>query len=170
MWKTSWHARFQTLVQHETQRTWVESRIVSEWRGWRDCLVTLSTIPPKPRPPDREQENPLLSFTHTPSPPELFCVALSACGSAQVGHVFVYVPVGCAACWVGPAEPGVCVKRLNSPSAQCFLDTHFPNAPPAPVPSGWDAAPKGHTSLLIWISSACKELKTFGRVTIKPVL
>lgn len=162
----SWHARFQPPAQHETKRhVWnPELRVKVTMTGWGDCLAMLSTIPPKPGLPVRESLCYWGSFIHTPNHTEQLCVASPVCACLCACNVSVYTPAGCAAGWVGHAEPDVCVKRPNSPSAQCFLDTYSPNAPPAPVPSGWDAAPEKHTQThildmpkkfkLLWLTPA----------------
>lgn len=112
VWKKSWRARFQSLTQHETEQTWVESRIAGEmlqWRGWGDCFAMLSTIPPKPgrQAGSRKSLCAWGSFIHTPGTPCRFvcssqlqwtlisvCFTLKTALSGLTAHIcsmFVYL-------------------------------------------------------------------------------
>lgn len=132
---------------------WANIKDVMKWLFTDVKLIETQDVTPAAQNPFVTE---VLSITnHT----QLNCV-VKVCSSAT-GHVFEYVPAGCAAGWAGHTKPSVSVKRPSSPSAQCFLDTHFSTAPLELSLSGWYAAPKEqrNTDLkyyIIWNCWKCK--------------
>lgn len=148
--KLSWRARFQTQLETEPTReessfaskrynggdeviVWLCSpqsrRNLCHWAGSRKCLCYWSPF----------------SNTHSKWHWCVFCCP--SVSHHELVTLLANVPAGCAAARAGHAEPGVRVLRPNWPSARCFLYTHSPNAPPAPVLSWRDVAPRQKNTL-----------------------
>lgn len=131
------------LTQHETKQTWLESSTTRESNHDGNelivaalCCTTASKlkrkVPCTPEARSLKQQS------------SIFCIP-SMHAHNWVTDLNSVLPVGCAAGWVGRAEPGAPVKRPNSPSAGCFLGMCSPNAPPAAALSESAEAPADHT-------------------------
>lgn len=150
--KLSWRARFQTQLETEPTReessfaskrynggdeviVWLCSsqsrRNLCHWAGSRKCLCYWSPF----------------SNTHTHTIRHWCVFCCPSVSHHKLVTPLANVPAGCAAARAGHAEPGVRVLRPNWLSARCFLYTHSPNAPPAPVLSWWDVAPTQKNTL-----------------------